>query len=189
MGEDVGAFARECGGSVLALIGTGTRPESAAALIGGLGESAEALERQPAGEEDVLAHALADADAIVVPGDDESRLAQAAACGRPIYVYPMPESRSDPVRWLRRRVGERAHSRPLNLRGTPRPQQGLEYLCARLIERGLVRPPRDLPALHRTLYRLGIAAPFGTPPRTEGLPALREADEVGRRVRSLLGYT
>ncbi|TDJ20488.1 MAG: hypothetical protein E2O69_03610 [Deltaproteobacteria bacterium] len=71
---------------------------------------------------------------------------------------------------LREWVIKRANSRPKNRRGTTRPQQGLEYLCARLIERGLIIPPSvSLPA-----------APGNT---------LDDGEEVARRVRHLLGLT
>src|SRR5262249_59213879 len=55
----------------------------------------------------------------------------------------------------------RAFARPLNRRGTIRPQQGLEYLFAKSISTGLLPPPRDLEALHDNLIRRGIARAFG----------------------------
>ena len=86
-------------------------------------------------------------------------------------------------------MDERARRRPVNARGTPRPQQGLEYLCARLIERGIVRPPRDLGALHAELYRLGVARPFGTPYEPWSRADLRPAVEIARDLKPLLGYS
>ena len=81
----------------------------------------------------------------------------------------------------------RSKARPLNKRGTVRPQAGLEHLCAWLIARGLVHPQRDLQALSHSLIGLGIARPFGEPLEPGIRPALREADEVAGKVRELLG--
>jgi len=78
---------------------------------------------------------------------------------------------------------------PPNQRGTVRPQQGLEYVCARLIERGLVRPTRDLDRLHQALDRRGVAKTFGAPlAATTGAP-LRDLESVAARVRTLMGVT
>jgi hypothetical protein len=126
---------------------------------------------------------------LVVPGDDELLLSEAAASGKPVYVAALPQRSPGPVEPLRKWVSRRAHSRPANRRGTARPQQGLEYLCARLIDRGIVSPPLDLGELHRELYRRRIALPLGVPLETGPRPALSEADPVALRVRILLGYT
>jgi len=65
----------------------------------------------------------------------------------------------------------------------------LQSLCARLIELGLVRAPRDVAAMHRCLIEAGHAHPFGAPPNTEPRAPLRELDRVANRVRALLGYS
>src|SRR5262249_9672773 len=76
---------------------------------------------------------------------------------------------------------------PRKAKGTVRPQQGLEYLSARLIEAGIIRPPRQLARLHQRLIDEGAARYFGAD--LEGpWRALREADAVARRVRLLLGF-
>ena len=82
----------------------------------------------------------------------------------------------------------RAYSRRRKRKGTVRPQQGLERLCARLIDLGLVRPPRDLNELHRGLVEAGVARFFGEPLETEARPGLDEMELVARRVRALMGY-
>ena len=128
------------------------------------------------------------ADVVIVSGDDESLLADAAAIGKPVYVYPLAERPPTLANTFREAVFARSQARPLNKRGTVRPQQGLEYLCARLIERGIVLPPHDLTALQQSLVRLGIIHQFGTPFVTKKPCArLDVAHDAANKVRQLLG--
>jgi mitochondrial fission protein ELM1 len=87
MAEAVGAFAESLGGSAFAVVGPRT-PSSATAWLGRAlgadGEQTSIRQLGALGCED----ALAQADAIVVSGDDESLLARAAASGRPVYIHP-----------------------------------------------------------------------------------------------------
>ena len=188
MGEEIRTLAHLAGGSVFALIDQCTRPGLAGALVAGLGESPHVHARSPEQQDDdtYLAY-LELADALIVAGDDEALLADAAAVGKPVYVYPLAERRPNLADAFRETVFARSQARPLNKRGTVRPQQGLEYLCARLIERGVVLPPHDLTALHQSLIRLGIIYPFGAPivtttPRT----GLRAAHDAAHQIRQLL---
>jgi mitochondrial fission protein ELM1 len=174
MAEAVGAFAESLGGSAFAVVGPRT-PSSATAWLGRAlgadGEQTSIRQLGALGCED----ALAQADAIVVSGDDESLLARAAASGRPVYIHPPTGYARGLLQALRSQADERARRRPVNARGTPRPQQGLEYICARLIERGIVRPPR--------------ARPFGTPYEPWARAVLRPEAEIARDLRPLLGYS
>jgi mitochondrial fission protein ELM1 len=130
---------------------------------------------------------LALADVIIVTGESESMLAEAAATGKPVYIYPLPKRRQG--RWVRLKewVVQRAQRRRLWPRGTVQPQRGVEYLCARLVERGVILPQQDLHVLHETLVRRGSAHFFGEPLDTAQRPVLREVDEVARCVRVLMG--
>jgi mitochondrial fission protein ELM1 len=187
MGREVRAFAEGAGGSVFAVTSPRTSAEATAALGTSLGDSHH-LHRWQKGERDnpYLAH-LASADVIVVTGESESMLAEAAAAGKPTYIYPIPERPAG----LRRRVSawvtSVAYAQPRKRKGTIRPQQGREYLCARLIENGIVRPPHDLGPLHREMIRMQIARPFGAPLQLEPRATLQEVERVARRVRELLG--
>ena len=189
IGEEIQTFAHLAGGSIFALISRRTHPGFAGALVAGLGESRHVHTWSPNRHDDVTYLAYLDlADALVVTGDDESLLADAAASGKPVYMYPQADQRSNPRKFFQEAIFARSQARPLNKRGTVRPQQSLEYFCARLIERGIVVPPRDLTALHQTLIRLGIAHPFSAPLVTKtdraGLPV---ADAAARQVRKILG--
>jgi hypothetical protein len=128
---------------------------------------------------------------VVVAGNAELLVAEAASVARCVDIYPIEEQGYSPRRTVLKWIEEIANRRPTNRRGTARPQQRLEYICARLIEQGIVVPPREPKQLHQELYRRGAARPFGavgdlTTP-TGGQP-LREAEEVSGRVRRLLGY-
>ncbi len=161
--------------------------EPAKALTSGLGESAQVYCFEQGETGTTYLACLGSADAVVVSGESESMLAEAAASAKPVYIYPLPERQPGLTQRFREWVEAHSQARPLNKRGTVRPQQGLELFCARLIALGLVRPQPDLNALHRSLMDLGIARPFGTPFETGTRPPLREAEEVAGKVRALLG--
>ena len=78
-----------------------------------------------------------------------------------------------------------ASARRLNRRGTTRPQKRLEYLAARLLASGIVRPAPDIDRLHRSLIESGAACRFGETPAPSEVRD--EAAEVAGRVRALLG--
>ena len=82
---------------------------------------------------------------------------------------------------------QRAQSRPLNKRGTVRPQQGLERLCAKFIRSGLIQPRRNLSTLHDSLIKQGIARPFGEAIENGNRPRLLETALVAEQVKKILG--
>jgi hypothetical protein len=115
-------------------------------------------------------------------------LAEAASTGKPLWIHPLPVRTSFRwLRWPRDWILHRALARPAGPRGTPRPQRGLERWCGRLIERGWVRPARDLDLLHADLARRGLARPFGHETSDASWQPHRDADELVRRVEALLG--
>jgi len=189
LGERVARLAREAGGSVLASTSRRTSLAAGEALAGALATVPGLLYRPGDPGENPYLGLLAWADRLVVTGDSESALMEATSLGRPVLVYPLPERPSFRLlRALREAVWRRATAQPAGPRGTGRPQQGLERLCARLIERGFVRPTRDLGRLHEDLVRRGAAQRFGEAQAALGGEPLREAPLVARRVRRMLGY-
>ena len=189
IGEEVSAFAQAAGGSVFATTSRRTGQEAAEALRRGLGESSYVHLWQPGQQDNPYLAYLALADVLVVTGESESMLAEAAATGKPIYIYPLPKRQ--PGLWIRLKewVVARSQLERLNACGTVRLQQGLAYLCARLVERGIILPQQDLQVLHQTLVCRGSARFFGEPLDTANRPVLREIDEVVRRVRALMGMS
>jgi hypothetical protein len=63
----------------------------------------------------------------------------------------------------------------------------VQYVCARLIERGIILPQADLHILHETLVGSGIAQFFGSSLGPTSSAGLREVDDIARRVRMLMG--
>jgi mitochondrial fission protein ELM1 len=190
LAAEVRAFTEAVGGTVCAITSPRTGSEATEALAAALGDR-HRLHRWQRGERDnpYLGH-LALADVLVVSGESESMLAEAAAVGRPLYIYPLPEKsprlRTRVREWVRRT----GVSMPRKAKGTVRPQQGLEYYCARLIERGFVRTERDVTCLHDRLVQLGVARRFGAPLDRDGIDGgkvLDEIESVAHRIRALLG--
>jgi hypothetical protein len=93
-------------------------------------------------------------------------------------------SLSDRIKEL---VVSRALERPLGARGTPKPQAGIELLLARLVENGLLRPPRDLSGMRARLSKLGQARIFDGELVLDRPPLPAEVERVADRVRELMG--
>jgi hypothetical protein len=189
MGDEVGRFAQQAGGTVLAVTSRRSGRDVEEALEAGLGASGCVDHWEASRHENPYLAYLALADAIVVTGDSESMLAEAVATGKPVYIYPVPKRPPGLYSRFAEMVTRIAYSRPKKKKGTVRPQQGREYLCARLIERAVVRPPRDLDVMCRQLVRHGHARWFGEPLASDPVESLRENVEVASRVQGLLGWT
>src|SRR5204863_1154107 len=99
LGVEVRSFAEAMGGTVFASTSRRTGPQAAAALKKGLGDSFYLHEWQPEQSENPYFAYLALADILIVTGESESMLAEAAATGKPVYIYPLPKQQLD--RWTR----------------------------------------------------------------------------------------
>ncbi|MFZ5492399.1 MAG: mitochondrial fission ELM1 family protein [Pseudomonadota bacterium] len=102
---------------------------------------------------------LGSADRFVATGDSASMLVEVARLGRPLSIFELPVA------------------------------QGPRQLLARAQALVRRRPQRDLTALHRVLYRLGLARPLGQgfSPASDGVGPSSELVEIRSRVRALLG--
>ena len=187
IGAAVRALAEEAGGSVFAVTSRRTGEAATDALIEGLGANGRIDRWRDDRRDNPYLAALALADLIVATGESESMLAEAVSCGKPVYIYPVPEK--PPGLWARleEAVVGYAYAALRNRRGTLRPQRGLQRLCARLITRGLIQPRRNLELLHEDLIGRGLAHAFGAPLETGDRPRLDEARDVAAKIRALWG--
>ncbi len=188
MGAEVRAFAARVNGTVFATTSRRTGQAASEALREGLGSLHFVYTWQPGQQANPYLGYLALADVLIVTGESESMLAEAATTDIPLYIYPLPERPHDIVGRCKEWVLNQARAKQLTARGSVRPQRGLSYLCARLIERGLVQPRRDLHALHEALVQRGIARFFGAPVDLAPRPVLREFATVAQQIRRLLGF-
>ena len=187
LGIELAALCEEAEGSIFAITSRRTGAEAEEALRAGLGNCCRHFHGWASsdGGNPYLGY-LGSADIIVVTGESESMLAEAAMTGRPVYIYRVPElPLSKTARfgnWLAKRA-RRIH----DMSGRSTGICGLfDRFCSLLIAKGLVRPPRDLRELHETLIRAGIAHRFGDPLTLQSPPPLREMEAVSDRVKSLL---
>ncbi|MPZ44798.1 MAG: hypothetical protein GEV05_15630 [Betaproteobacteria bacterium] len=129
---------------------------------------------------------LARADELIVTGDSASMLAEACASGRPVHYVALPWPKK------RRRVSELAlrllarRRNRLGERGTPKQQDRVERWLDKLLAAGVLRPRRDLGALHAALRWAGLAQPLGEPSSSMQRVASEDLDRTVAAVRRLL---
>jgi mitochondrial fission protein ELM1 len=187
IGNQLKDLSNSCGGKIFAVTSPRTGNEVSQALKSALGPDQHFHQWQPHQSDNPYLAYLAGADVIIVTGESESMLAEAASLGKPVYIIPLSENPPTLKTRLSEAIVQRAQSRPLNKRGTVRPQQGLERLCAQLIRSGLIQPRRNLSLLHDSLMKQGIARPFGEPIENGKRPQLRETERVAKKIKGILG--
>ena len=127
------------------------------------------------------------ADVLVVAGGSESALPDACATDKPVTVYPVsPRPRRFHQR-LKDLATSRALSEPFGNRGTPRPQSGLPYWCARMVEAGRLRPAPDPRLTWDHLRQLDRIRMFDGEFGVEWSGGPSETERVAARVRELVG--
>ncbi|PKM13307.1 MAG: hypothetical protein CVV13_01785 [Gammaproteobacteria bacterium HGW-Gammaproteobacteria-3] len=173
------------GGTLAVVTSRRTRPEAQAALQAGAGENALSEAWRPQAKEDnpYLGY-LAAADILIVTGDSESMLAEAVNTGKPVYIYPLPTRPPDLRQRLTDWVIRQAQTGRLNARGSRRPQQGLHYLCARLIEQRIMLPQRNIPALQQALVERGVARLFEDSLATWQPPVWQEIETLAQQIHA-----
>lgn len=171
---------------------TGSRTDT---LRKNLSESALLYEWQPDDSMNPYDLALRHADALLVTGESESMLADAVYSGKPVLIWPLKERKPGPWRRFCDTVARKAVAPRYNRRGSIRPQQGLTYLCARLLERQWILPHRNIAALHENIVGAGLARMFdpadlSAPAGATGAPdeLTAAAEIVARRLNLLPPY-
>lgn len=187
IGNQLKQLAQKCHGKIFAVTSPRTGKDLSLALESTLLPDHFVHKWEPNQSDNPYFAYLAGADVIIVTGESESMLAEAASLGKPVYIVPLPENSPTWKVRLNEKIIQRAQSQPLNKRGTARPQQGLEHLCARFIRAGLAQPRRNLTMLHDSLIKKGIARPFGEPIENGTRPRLQETETVARKVKATLG--
>lgn len=159
MGADVAALAKTHGGSVTVVTSRRTEEEVIRVLRAALKEDGRIHRWSPAGDNPYLA-CLAAADVLIVTGESESMLADAAATGKPFWIYSLPRKPGGLElqlgEWILRqaRCNGDAGCGSMNL---------LQRLCRRAISSGFILPPRNMDEMYQYLIDMGIAQKFGQP--------------------------
>lgn len=162
LAEGIDKLAQQVNGSVL-LVGSRRSTTLLSELDRKLSVETISYAWKPNDPSNPYALALAHADHLIVTGESESMIADALSTGQPFSVFYAPHAPRRLFDQLAGWVATRAVKPTYNRRGSIRPQQGLQYLCARALERAWVLPPRALAALHEALYAQGYAVPLGQP--------------------------
>jgi len=180
LGAEASTAARKCGGSLLVATSPRTSDDATDALEAAI-DGPHYFHRWRKGTNNPYRAFLALADRFIVTGDSASMLAEACATGRPVSIYPVPgRFESIPgTGFVRDSIGQWRSSRT-TYRGTPKQQDWIARFYDRLVDAGLVTPPRDLAAYHERLRADGLATIGIT--ANGGLQRRRELDDIERAV-------
>ncbi|NNC23702.1 hypothetical protein HKX42_07630 [Salinisphaera sp. USBA-960] len=187
-GADIQSQVDTAGGGLAVLTSRRTRSAAADALRNSLGREACFVPwgNYTDADNPYLGY-LASADIVVVTGESESMLAEAVATEKPVYIAPLPpQGRVGLRRRLADWVVRQANTDRYNARGSKRPQQGLQYLCARIVDRRWLLPRRDTYALHNALIEAGVARMIDTELVAWQPPPWQETERLAGRIRALL---
>ena len=174
LAAETAGFAERLGGSLTCVTSRRSGAAVEAALSRGAPQAKLHCWRRDQAENPYLGY-LAQADVLVVTGESESMLAEAADAAKPLYIYPIP---AKPEGWRSRLAAAvLAWSRRGGLLGG---------LSEGLIQHGMVVPPRDLDLMHRGMVEAGIARLFGDGTAQPAVPPAAHHDVLIARVRQLL---
>jgi mitochondrial fission protein ELM1 len=161
------------GGTLLVSTSPRTPADAADALVKAI-TCRNFIYRWKAGDPDNPYHAfLALADRFIVTADSASLLVEACLMGKPVELFSWPMRRGPLLRlkdWLWSQYGMNANG-------------ALAVTIDRLVDWGLLKPPRDFAALHRELRGRGLIAGFGESETVERRPL----DDMERAVAAIRG--
>lgn len=181
MASDVSASVEAAGGSLMIVTSPRTGNDVIGALRANLAAGARLYEWTRGDPDNPYLGCLAVGDILIVTGDSESMLAEAAATTKPLYIYPLPVlAAGTRRRRLRAVVG--AYAKAEAAATTP-----LLHRLARIVHiLGVVRPPRELDELHRRLIDGGFARPYGAVLDVKPRAPLDEVPAVAAEVRRIM---
>ncbi len=182
LGREASALARAEGGSLLVSTSARTPPDAAAALTGALDGRHWVYRFRPQDADNPYLGYLALADRFIVTVDSASLLGEACATGKPVMLFEWPRRRPTALSFkgLLERWDRIGHD------GGAGPQRALGRLYDRLIDLGVLKPPRDFQAYHRGLMARGLVTPFGEPAAPGAARPLDDVDEAVARIRALV---
>lgn len=137
------------GGSLTVVTSRRSSPEAISAMQDAADQTAFHLWGSEQKGNPYLAY-LAWADGLIVTGESESMLAEAAATGTPLHIAPLPGKPLGAMKRLRRFMTVIAF----------RQHGNLARFCRMMFNNGWMTPSRDLEKLHRLMYEAGLACPF-----------------------------
>ena len=158
-------------GASLAIVTSRRTPADAIAAMRGAAPQAHLHEWRAGRADNPYLSYLAHADLLAVTGESESLLAEAAATGLPVTIYPLatrPPRLKDRIAESLRRHAERG---------------GLAH---RLMSGGWIAPPRDLAMMHRLMVAQGRARLFGGALNQAAPAPACELDDLAGRIRALI---
>lgn len=183
MAREVMAFAKAQGGSLTVVTSRRSGTAAVTAMQAAAPQASFHIWQRDQMENPYLAF-LALGDLLVVSGESESMLAEAAATEKPLLIYPLPEKPAGPKLRLQRAIFHRAQNDP-GLLGR---------FCDGLIAGGWITPPRDLAMMHRAMIEGGLALAFTPDAAVPRGPALAGAGDgtadwqgLLARIRAMVG--
>jgi hypothetical protein len=188
MAARVRHWTEAAGGSVAAVTNRRTGEAATRALQAELKAPHCVYSWTPFPEKNPYRALLAKADVLVVTGESESMLAEAAATTAPLYIFPLPEIKSTRLKSRLREWSVRRAFAGFSQNGNPdRSAAGiLDGGFSWMMRHSLLRPRRDLSILHKALYAAGRARPFGTPLQTAPQQPLQETEAAARWLKTVL---
>jgi hypothetical protein len=179
LGASASAVAASAGGTLLVSTSPRTSPQASDAAIAAI-TCPRFVYRWKANDPENPYHALlALADRFIVTADSASLLVEACLMGKPVDVFSWP-MRQNPVLktkeclWRHFAADETATDRG----GGP---------MERLVDWGLLKPPRDFAGLHRELRRRGLIKPLGAPDIATERQPLDDMERAVAAIRHLFG--
>ena len=176
LGASASAAVAAAGGTLLVSTSPRTPAAAAAAVVKAI-TCRNFIYRWRAGDLDNPYHAfLALADRFIVTADSASLLVEACLMGKPVEVFSWAMRRGPLLQfkeWLWRRPGMNADG-------------ALAVAIDRLVDWGLLKPPRDFAALHRELRGRGLIGGLGESETVERRP-LDDMERAVAAIRGLFG--
>jgi len=187
--EMVRRLAQSAGDTGTLFVSTSRRTPAAVvdALAAALAASATLFRWQPDATENPYRALLGLADRFVVTGDSVSMIVEVARQGKPLAIFPLPETAS-PWDRLRRRLAATFQPAPGAAATAPNDASALATRLGDFAyELGLVSYARDFSALHRRLVERGAAVFLGEAfPPAGAVKAVDDLAAVTARIRALV---